>query len=353
MLNQEDAEEGAERLAQEKRDLDDAHQELVKCVLSNTRIDPKYKGKEMEFFQSFEGEATPEHIKALQQGKYYGAFKQFLNEWKKLPHDKRPELYRIVEMFNQLSKTTLSMFREIDHKEKEKKQTLTDIEILKQAPFLSHHIWTEHNSNFNVSDLAGALNEYIDVGIEVPSVERTLLRLCVTRAYDEQKLKAKDASETLAEKWFGKLTYTSIFATVLFKILGYLISIAIYLAIDIWIVLASLNHLSGESFSYWSWVGLGYVAVTGVITLIHLGTYGTRNALEALAKPKMTSSVSSPSVNVDLWGMYRELNAFRSDHINLRLVREQLTRLQSTDIQFPVQLLTLIDRSIAKGVHYW
>ena len=59
------------------------------------------------------------------------------------------------------------------------------------------------------------------------------------------------------------------------------------------------------------------------------------------------------SMNVDLWAMNRAVNTFRQGHINLRLVREQLARLQNTEIKLPVQLLTLIDRSIAKGVHYW
>jgi hypothetical protein len=354
MLNQEDAEERAERLAQEKRDLDDAHNELVKCVLSNTRIDPKYKGKEVEFFQAHEADATPEQVKALTQGKYYGAFKYFYSEWKKPPADnKRPELYTVVEAFTRLSKSTISMFREIQHQENEKKRALTDVEILKSATFLSQHIWSDNASGFNVDDLAEALNDYIDLNFDLPFVDRSLLKLSVTRAYDEQKIKATDASETIAEKWFGKLTYTSIFATVIFKIIGYLICIAIYLAIDVWIVFASVNHLSGENFPYWSWIGLGYVAVTGIITLIHLGTYGTRNALEALARPKMSSSASNPSVNVDLWAMNKAVAAYRSGHINLRLVREQLVRLQNTDIQFPVQLLTLIDRSIAKGIHHW
>src|SRR5580658_277528 len=146
MLNQEDAEEKAQRLAQEKQELDDAHRELVKCVLSNTRIDPKYKGKEIEFFQAHEADATPEQIKALTQGKYYGAFKGFHSEWKKLPRDSRPELYTVVDVFNRLSKTTVSMFREIQHAENEKESALTDVEILRQATFLSQHIWSDNSS---------------------------------------------------------------------------------------------------------------------------------------------------------------------------------------------------------------
>jgi hypothetical protein len=37
----------------------------------------------------------------------------------------------------------------------------------------------------------------------------------------------------------------------------------------------------------------------------------------------------------------------------LRLAREQLARLQSTDVDLPVQLLTLMDRAIAKGKDDW
>jgi hypothetical protein len=137
-----------------------------------------------------------------------------------------------------------------------------------------------------------------------------------------------------------------------FRILGFFIPIVIYLGIDLWIIWASLDHLSGEEFSYWAYVGLFYVAVTGIITLIHLGTHGTRKAIEALAKPTAPTS-NTPSMNVDLWAMNRAVNIHGNGHINLRLVREQLSRLQNTEIKFPVQLLTLIDRSIAKGAHYW
>jgi len=165
-------------------------------------------------------------------------------------------------------------------------------------------------------------------------------------------LKKKGVSETFAEKMFGKLSYSSLFATAFLKILGVLIPVVIYLGIDLWIVWASIDHLSGEKFSYWAYMGLFYVAVTGIIMLIHLGMKSTREAIEALAKPSAPST-HTPSMNVDLWAMDRAVNIHSNGHINLRLVREQLSRLQNTDIKFPVQLLTLIDRSIAKGEHYW
>jgi hypothetical protein len=347
-----DDEERAEKLAAENRELEDAWKDLVKCVLSNTRIDPKYKGKEVEFFKAYEDEVTPEQIKALIHGKYYQGFRYFHNIWKKMPEDQRPELYRIVEVVNQLSKSTMSMYRDIEHTESQKKGALTDTQILQQAAFLSQYTWGEKTSGFNVDDLGQALNEYLDVGIEAPFVDRAVLKLSITRAHDEQRAKAKDVSETFAEKLFGKVSYTSIFATVVLKILGFFIPIIIYLAIDLWIIWASLDHLSGDKFSYWAYVGLFYVAVTGVITLIHLGTHGTRKAIEALAKPT-TPTGDTPSINVDLWAMNRAVTIHGNGHINLKLVREQLCRLQNTEIKFPVQLLTLIDRSIAKGVHYW
>jgi hypothetical protein len=58
-------------------------------------------------------------------------------------------------------------------------------------------------------------------------------------------------------------------------------------------------------------------------------------------------------MRADLHALNREVNAYRHSHINLRLVRTQLARLQNTEIKLPVQLLTLIDRSIAAGHHYW
>lgn len=352
MLNQEDAEEKACRLAEEKRQLDDAYSDMIKCVLSNTQIDPKYKGKPTEFFKSFEGEVTPAQVNAFLQGKYYQGFKYFWNVWKKMPEDKRPELYRITEVVNALSKATQSMYREVEHTESQGKEMLTDLQILRTAPFLSHYNWGDKTSNFNVNDLCEALNLYLDLGIEFIHVERSVTQMCVWRAYYEQKGKAKDVSETFAEKIFGKWSYTSVFAALFFKLIGWLIPIMIYIGINIWIAIASLNHLQGKNFSYWSWAGLFYVAVTGIITLIHLGTHGTRKAIEALAKPSAPTGNTQP-INVDLWALQRAANTHGQGHINLRLVREQLCRLQTTEIEFPVQLLTLIDRSIAKGVHHW
>jgi hypothetical protein len=352
-MYQENEEEKGERLTREQTEHDDALKDLVKCVLSNTRIDPKYKGEEVEFFQRYEGEVSPEQVKALIQGKYYQGFKYFYSIWKKMPPDSRPELYRITEMTNQLSRSTMSMYRDIEHTESQSKKALDELGILRQAPFLSQYNWGPHTSNFNVDDLSGALNEYLDVGIEARFVDRSVLRISIWRAYEEEKAKKKDLSETIAEKLAGKLTYTSVFLTAVLKILSFLIPIIIYLGIDLWIIWASLDHLSGKELSYWAYVGFFYVAVTGIITLIHLGTRGTRKALEALAKPTAASTTYTPSINVDLWAMNRAVNIHGNGHINLRLVREQLIRLQNTDIKFPVQLLTLIDRSIAKGVHYW
>jgi len=352
MPYQGDTEETAERLAREKAELDDAHQDLVKCVLSNTRIDPKYKGKDVEFFKVYEDEVTPEQVAALVQGKYYQGFRYFYNIWKKMPEGQRPELYRIVEVVNQLSRSTMSMYRDIEHAESQKKSPLTDTQVLQQAPFLSQYTWGEKTSGFNVDDLGQALNEYLDLGIEAPFVDRIVLKLSITRAYDEQRAKTQDVSETFAEKLFGKLSYASTFATAVFRVLVYFIPIVVYLGIDLWIIWASLGHLSGEKLSYWAYVGLFYVAVTGIITLIHLGTHGTRKAIEALAKPTAPAG-NTPSMNVDLWAINRAVNIHGNGHINLRLVREQLNRLQNTEIKFPVQLLTLIDRSIAKGAHYW
>jgi hypothetical protein len=351
-MYQEDADEKTARLTREQAEYDDALEELVRCVLSNTRIDPKYKGKEIEFFQTYEAEVTPEHVKSFRQGNYYQAFNYFYNIWKDLPPDTRPELYRITYMLIKLSKSTHSMYREIEHAESQSKKPLDDLSILRRAPFLSRCNYGPHTSHFNVDDVGAALNEYLDIGIEAPFVDRIVLKMSISNAYELEKLKKKDLSERFAEKVFGQLSYSSIFAAAFLKILSGLIPIVLYLGIDLWIVWASLGHLSGEKFSYWAYIGLFYVATSGIIMLIHLGMKSTREAIEALARPSAPSTYT-PSINIDLWAMNGAVNDYVSGHINLRLIREQLTRLQNTDIKLPVQLLTLIDRSIAKGEYYW
>jgi hypothetical protein len=55
------------------------------------------------------------------------------------------------------------------------------------------------------------------------------------------------------------------------------------------------------------------------------------------------------SLNVDFHVPNKAVNDYRNDYINLRLVRDQLIRLQNAEIKVPFQLITLINRSIATG----
>ena len=83
-----------------------------------------------------------------------------------------------------------------------------------------------------------------------------------------------------------------------------------------------------------------------------LRDFEVRNLLRRIVDP--TWDPYEPKVNPDLSALDKAINGFGNDmHINLRLVRTQLSGLQRTDIHLPVQLLTLIDRSLAKGVHSW
>lgn len=117
------------------------------------------------------------------------------------------------------------------------------------------------------------------------------------------------------------------------------------------VVVWSLNHLKADASSIWAIIGLVFVGATVPISIIHYGTSEIRRLLKMIVDP--TWDPYEPRINDDLRALNAAVNGYRDQHINLRLVRNQLIRLQSTDIHIPVQLLTLIDRSIAKGAHCW
>jgi hypothetical protein len=106
-----------------------------------------------------------------------------------------------------------------------------------------------------------------------------------------------------------------------------------------------------DHLSWWAIGGLVFVGITLPVAIIHHGTAEIRRLLKRSIDP--TWDPYEPRINADLRALDSTVNGFKDSHINLPLVREQLTRLQSTEIHIPVQLLTLIDRSIAKAVHAW
>jgi hypothetical protein len=345
---EEDAEEAAEKAVDEKRHLDDAWKELVKSVLSSIRIDPKSRGKQFEFFLPYEGEVTPEQVKALQHGNYGNAFGHLLRLWKALPELGRPELYEVAELFKSLSVVTGSPYREIKHLEKNK--PLEQLDVLRKMSFLSNYSWSE-NKQFDVDDLGEQLNTYIRFGIEWPDIEHKLLQMCVARAADENKAKGKPLSETVGEKLVKKNVFLGVVTMMSMMLTGFLLPILFWLAIDVGVLYWSLNHLSGENASIWAYAGLGWIVITVPASIIYYGTTEIRHSLRKIIQPGWDRF--SPTMNADLVTLRNTVNGYRVAHTNLRLVRQLLIRLQTTDIKIPVQLLTLIDRAIAKGDHHW
>jgi len=337
--------------AAEKAELENAYRELVKDVLSNTRIDPKYKGKEVEFFAPYEGEVTNEQVAALKQSNYAHSFARFVQLWKNLPEKNKPDLYEVTALFKALSSVTQSPYREIAHLEKDK-GSLDQLDVLRKVRFLTTYSWSDRNAQFDVDALGEQLNSYLAVGMEWEFIDRTLLKMCIHRAVDEQRSKNKPVSKTMAESIFGKASVAGVLFEGLLRLVGALLPIVISFAINVAIVIWSLDHLSGDRWSIWAVVGLVYVAVTVASTAIYYGTTEMRHSLKKMIDPRW-NPYDAPSVNADLRALDKAVNAYRNEHINLRLVREQLVRLQNTEVKIPVQLITLIDRSIAKGQHYW
>jgi hypothetical protein len=345
-----DDEEKAERLSAEKRQLDDAWNDLVKSVLSHTRIDPKYKDRSMEFFEPYGGEITSAQVAALQRSNYGNAYQQFVRLWKNLPEGSRPELDRVTEVFSMLSVVTQSGYREVLRLQKGK-APFSEIEILKNAQFLTTIFWSDSSFDFDVLDLEEQLNEYISLGIELRFIERALLKLCIKRALDEERTKIKPTSERLFDAIAKKSLFAATLVMVVFELLRYLVPILFWLGLDAAIVIWSLDRISGDRFSIWAVLGLIYVGITMPISIIHYGMSEVRHSLKKIIQPGWDAH--KPTMNADLTALGRTVNGYRNEHINLRVVRGQLVRLLNTEIGVPVQLITLLDRSIANGAHHW
>jgi hypothetical protein len=344
-------EEEAQRKAdEEKAELEEAWKVLVKDVLSRIRIDPKTKGKPVELFLPYEDEVTAEQIKALQFSPYGRGFCYFVQAWKKLPENRnKAQFYEVRDLFKNLSAITESPFREISNIENNGKP-LDNLEFLKRVHFLTYRTWTEKHQ-FYANELGDQLNTYLAVGVEWQFIELTVLKICIQRAYEEQTQKMKPPSELLGEQWFGKASYVGVLFQLLLYFLGPLVPTAISIAINVGIVIWALNHLTGDTQSIWAYIGLVYVAAMVSITIIHWGTAEMRNSLKKILNPLWDGYKSS--VNPDLVALNTAVNGYADGHVNLRLVRDQVIRLQTTDIKMPVQLITLLDRAIAKGLHHW
>jgi hypothetical protein len=344
-------EEAAERIATEKKEQEEQWIELVKSVLSNTQIDPKYKGKQFELFLQYEDEVTPEQVKALLQSNYAKAYKHFVSLWKQLPEKRnKADLWEVTLLFKNLSASTNSPFRRIKQVEKHHPKPLDPLEILKNVSFVCDQMY-DADPTFDPDHLAEYLNTYIAMGIEWEAIECSMLRLCVKRAAIEERIKSKSNMDKYLDTKLAKIPFIGVFAALTVYTIGLILPFVIHLGIDAAIVYWAWDRLSGEKFSIWAWIGIAYVAIIIPISIIHYGTHELRDTLKKILYPGWDRF--KPAINPDLLALDQTVNDINHAHVNLRLVREQLTRLQSTPIKIPAQFLTLIDRSIAKGTHSW
>lgn len=335
----EEEEADREELSDEEREIEDAWRDQVVNVLSHTRIDPKSKGNQFEWFLKYEGQVTPEQIKALKLSHYGQAFHTFIRHWKRLPEDSRGYLGSVAEFFAQCAVITHGPYNQLRHLEKAKEEPLSELQVLRQAQWLETYFWDEGSWDFDSRELGSQLSYYIELGMEWPYLERQLLKCCIHRAAKEQHRKIvapfrKSPGAYLA----GRLS-------------GFIVPVLMTIGIDAAIAIWSLARLSGEHKSVWAIVGLAFVAFTIAVSIVHYGTSEVRRLLQKLLDPRWDPY--DPKINRDLEMLHRTVNGYPDPHLNLRLVREQLVRLQATDIHIPVQFLTLLDRAIAKGVHSW
>lgn len=355
--------EEADRLAAEKEAMDDAWKELVTSVLSHTMIDPKHKGQAVEYYQQYEDEVTDDQVAALQRSPYGKSFQHVVDLWKKNPAEKRPDLYEVTDVFKNLATATDSPGREIssweEYQSESNKPPFTQLEILTKVQHLTHS-FGKQGTQFPLITVSEKLNDYLYLGLRWPHIEAMLLRLCIHRAENLIRQNEKGLGEVLADKWdWLGYTWFGILVQGLMKLMGFavprLIGLAIRVVINVAIVILSLEHLSGN-YAIFAILGLIFVGFNVIGMAIRRGTYELRASLRKILHPPYPGWYGfefDEPMPLDLWALNKVTNRYRGGHINLRLVRDQLIRLQNTDIDLPVQFITLLDRAIADGEHYW
>jgi hypothetical protein len=346
--------ERAVKRAEDKMALEEAWKGLAIEVLSTSRVDPQTQGKSPELFTHFDGEITEKHIRALQSSNYGRCFREFLTLWEARSNKREyDDLELGMELFRRLSQVTHSVFREIQHYQKDR-SPLSDEEVLSKAVFSTTYYWDSNHSNFNVFEVGEQLSCYLQSGFEWNHLEKCILRMSVRRAYDVEMAKGRSFSQNLAEKWFGKDSIGGALFWIFFRSIGFSIPKVIGLAISIGVFLWSMGNLEAGKHPLFAVLGLYWVAISVFGSVIHYGTREIRHNVRKLVRPPFFNwNQFEPFIDADLHAMNAAVNGWRVSHVNLRLVREQLTRLQISTIEFPIQLLTLIDRSIGKGCHYW
>jgi hypothetical protein len=349
----EDAGERAAAQEQEKSQLDEAWGILVLSVLSNVRVDPQQKGKALQGFLPFEGEVTAEHVTALRYSNYGTSFSHVISMLHELPKKDRPEIYDVAIWFRDLAIVTGSPHRSLTKIDADKKQlaALTDIAILRKVSFLERCRWGTDSSWFNLNGVGEVLNVYVDSKIDWDFINRTMLQMCVHFVAEAGRTALKESGKSFTLEMQAKSSIFGVLWVIARSLIRYAFPILLWLAIDGGILYWASQHYDGEHFSIWAIIGFLWVAITIPASIIHYGTMELRHGLNKLIYPGW--DFVSPTINPDLDALDKAINDYNAGHVNLRLVRDQLIRLQRIPKLLPTQLLTLIDRSIAKGLHHW
>lgn len=356
--------EEADRLAAEKEAMDDAWKELVTSVLSLTTIDPKDKRKRRQFYQRHVDKVTDEQVIALQHSPYGESFQYIVDLWEKKPREKRPDLYDVIEVFKNFAELTDSGADGLCERQNryEIPSPSTQLYILSRAAFLQGHFFREHD-RWNPYRVSENLNQYIDLDLPSPEVERKLLLLCIDRAAKQARHDKRSFTEALANDWdWVSETWYGVFLQILMKVTGYSLSRffgwSFFVAGTAAIAILALNYLS-YNYSIVPILGLIFVGYNIIKFAVFRGTLSIAVSLRHVLAPPhpewkkdYLGTLLDTPIPLDLWALDKAVKYDRG-HINLRLVRDQLIRLQNTDIDLPVQFITLLDRAIADGEHYW
>jgi hypothetical protein len=344
---------------EEKKEIDEFARELVTMILSHVHFDKQYEGKALQFFQRYDESAvTDEHLTAIRRSPLWESLNRYLRNWKSRPQPK-DDLPLALEFFKTLCLATNSPYRCLANLEKDGRK-VDDLTLLRKVTFLTPGGYKGASKTlyFDTDGVAEALSAYLDTDVHWEEMEREVLCLLIRRIFEEEQAKhSKPTAEVFIEWWGAKDLPLSV-GVVLSLVIGLaawliprMIGIGIVASVLIAIGLWSMDHLHAGWFTYLALLGLGWV-VTGVISWgVYLGTADIRNRLQSIARP--SEADDKTACLLELRALEQMVNAYRTSHINLRFVRDLLARCISQGVKVPAQMLTLIDRSIAAGRHYW
>lgn len=346
----------------EKEAVEDFARGMVTVVLSNCRFTKATEGQKWRFFEQYTSPVTDEQVRAFKSSPLWESLKDLLRS-REARADSTDDLSHVLNFFEQVCIATKSPYRLLADLEKDGKPRLDDIEVLRKVKFITPGapIGPDKFWEIDYHELAQWLGIYIDFGIVWEQFERTVLTLCVKYRRDHMgKAEPKKFAELIGDwctenDWPIWISVTiavgaGLVAWALPRIIGFGIGAAVLVYIALW----STAHLHTDQPPYVALAGYGFVAGCVVAWAVEIGTREIRERLDTFNPPRKTDKYGNAIGPVqDLVVLDLALHGHRTGHNNLHYTRDMVAKCITQQVGLPVQLLTLLGRSISAGKHYW